>query len=80
MFFVIWVYSFMYVLYLFYYVFLCDWEVGKVWCNWNKLNVILYIVYGVFKGELIFMFWWFWYWFFKNFFLRWRDLWNFNSL
>lgn len=53
MFFVIWVYGFMYVLYLFFYVFLCDWEVGKVWCNWNKLNVILYIVYGVFKGELI---------------------------
>lgn len=67
MFLVTWVHSFTHVLHLSYHAFSCDREVGKVWCNWNKLNATLYTAHGVSKGELIFMFWWFWYRFFKNF-------------
>lgn len=76
---VTWVHSFTHVLHLSYHAFPCDREVGKVWCNWNKLNATLYTAHGVSKGELIFMFWWFWYRFFKNFSPRRRDLWNLNS-
>lgn len=79
MFLVTWVHSFTHVLHLSYHAFPCDREVGKVWCNWNKLNATLYTAHGVSKGELIFMFWWFWYRFSKNFSPRRRDLWNLNS-
>lgn len=79
MFLVTWVHGFTHVLHLSYHAFPCDREVGKVWCNWNKLNATLYTADGVSKGELIFMFWWFWYRFSKNFSPRRRDLWNLNS-